>query len=283
MNRPPDDPVDSSISPQRVKYQAFKAWATEPLSGPPALSVVIPTYNEEIRILPTIGAMATHISSLGIPWELIVADDGSTDATVELIDGLGFPNLCVLAALQNTGKGDAVRRGALAARGDRVLFADADQSTPVEELDRMLAAMDQGADVVVGSRAAEGAGAAHKSALRHVMSAGLRLALRVALPLPVTDSQCGFKLFTSDAAQTLFGRQLLDGFAFDMEILYLAKKSGLEIVEVPVSWIDAPGSTVDPARVALSFLQDMVRIRAHELRGDYGPLGSAPAAVPGRA
>jgi len=119
-------------------YQAYRAWVTEPIAGKPRISVVIPAYNEEWRILPTVGAIATHMCARGEPWELIVADDGSTDTTGELLTDLRLPNMRVLIADRNRGKGSAVRRGVPAAQGDYVLFADADQSTPVEQFDRLL-------------------------------------------------------------------------------------------------------------------------------------------------
>ena len=136
---------------------AYRTWATTPLTERPKYSVVVPAYNEEWRILPTIGAIATQMCTLGQSWELIIADDGSTDTTVELVSELGLVNLNLLIAEQNGGKGSAVRRGMLRARGDIVLFADADQSTPIEQFRALEQLIDDGFDVVVGSRAAEGA------------------------------------------------------------------------------------------------------------------------------
>jgi dolichyl-phosphate beta-glucosyltransferase len=257
-------------------YRAYRQWVTEPCAGAPEVSVVIPAYNEEWRILPTIGAVATHMSSRGRPWELIIADDGSTDATVDLVRDLRFANLRLLVAPANAGKGDAVRRGMLAARGRVVLFADADQSTPIEQFDRLAALLDDGYDVVVGSRATEGATVSGKSLTRRVLSRGLHEIVSRLYGIEVADTQCGFKLFTAAAARELFGRQQLDGFSFDLEVLYLAGKLGHRTAEVPVEWIDAPGSTVDAARVSLQFLRDLLRIRLLDLRGRY----RAPTPVP---
>ncbi|GGM08970.1 dolichyl-phosphate beta-glucosyltransferase [Nakamurella endophytica] len=260
------------------RYRAFKAWVSTPLTEPPRISVVIPAYNEEWRILPTVGAIATHLSARGEPWELVVADDGSSDSTVALLQDLRFPNLRVLVADRNRGKGSAVRRGVAAARGRYVLFADADQSTPIEQFDRLLALItDEGYDVVVGSRAARGAAVHSKSLLRKVLSRGLRILVSAGFGVKVADTQCGFKLFTADAARSLFALQVVDGFSFDLEVLYLASRLGLRTAEEPVEWIDAPGSTVDAAKVSLQFLADLVRIRLHDLRGGYRQRPALPA------
>ncbi|TDT18063.1 dolichyl-phosphate beta-glucosyltransferase [Ilumatobacter fluminis] len=257
----------------------YRRWAEQPIDGPPEISIVIPAYNEEWRILPTIGAIAVEISKLDRPWELIVSDDGSSDDTRKLVRELGLPNLRLIES-ENTGKGGAVRRGMLAAKGDYVLFADADQSTPIEQFSQLLAEITEGgADVVVGSRAADGADVANKSLLRKVMSAGLNGIVRVGFRIPISDTQCGFKLFTRDAADELFGVQRIDGFSFDLEILFLARKRGMKISEVPVAWYDAPGSTVDPGKVAIQFLKDLVRIRTWSIQGKYStPRSAAPEA-----
>jgi dolichyl-phosphate beta-glucosyltransferase len=250
-------------------YRAYRAWVTEPLSEEPVVSVVIPAYNEEWRVLPTIGAIATHMSSRNQPWELIIADDGSIDSTVSLVQDLRFANLRLLVAEKNTGKGNAVRRGMLAARGSVVLFADADQSTPIEQFDRLLDQINAGSDVVVGSRAADGAEVSGKSLARRILSGGLRVLVSRGFGVTVSDTQCGFKLFTADAAKELFTMQIVDGFSFDLEVLYLAHKLGYRTTEVPVEWIDAPGSTVDAAKVSLQFLRDLMRIRIFDVRGRY--------------
>jgi dolichyl-phosphate beta-glucosyltransferase len=260
-------------------YTAYRNWAEVPLDGPPRISVVVPAYNEAWRILPTVGAVAHHMSRRGEPWELVVADDGSTDETVALLRGTGFVNLRVLVAERNGGKGSAVRRGMQAARGEYLLFADADQSTPIEQFDRLLAELRAGHDVVIGSRAASGAAVRGKSLLRRAASRGLRTAVSVGTGLRLADTQCGFKLFTAGAARRLFGTQVVDGFAFDLEVLYLARKLGLRVAEVPVEWIDAPGSTVDTAKVSLQFLRELLRIRLRDLRGGYDRPAPQPETV----
>lgn len=258
---------EGDVSPNGLAR--YRRWAAEPIKTDLSYSVVIPAFNEAERIVPTIGAIATHLCSLGEPWELIVADDGSTDSTVALLRDLGLANLRVLDAPVNRGKGSAVRRGVLAARAPIVLFADADQSTPIEQFERLLLEIRLGADVVIGSRSAQGASVINKSWMREILSRGLNVMVQTGLGIKVSDTQCGFKLFRTDAAADLFANQYVPRFAFDLEMLYLAGKRRYRVVEVPVNWIDAPGSTVDPVRVSLEFLATIVKIRWHDIRGRY--------------
>jgi dolichyl-phosphate beta-glucosyltransferase len=245
-------------------------WKSTALDERPHLSIVIPAYNEEIRIIPTIGAIASYVSDMGFPWELIISDDGSTDETVKLVKDLGFPNLIVLEAERNQGKGAAVRRGMLAAQGNYVLFDDADNSTPIEEVSKLLEKVEQeGYDVAVGSRSVEGAEEAKRSPQRRLMSWGLRSIVQYGFRIGVEDTQCGFKMFTYDAAQRLYGAQTIEGFSFDLEILYLANKFDYRIAEVPVAWVDAPGSKVDTTKEAQRFMRDLVKIKRNDLRGVY--------------
>ncbi len=234
-----------------MTYENYQTWKTTPLDEKPYLSIIIPAYNEEIRIVPTIGAIAAFVSTLGFPWELIIADDGSTDTTTELVEELDFANLHLLKAEKNGGKGSAVQRGMLAAKGDYILFTDADNSTPIEEIQNLLAELtDKGFDIAVGSRAADGAEEAKRSFMRRVLSGGLRWIVKYIFRIGVRDTQCGFKLYSRDAALKLHSNQTVMGFAFDLEILYLASKHGYKIAEVPVDWIDAPGSKVDTRKEA---------------------------------
>ncbi len=219
-----------------MAYESYIRWKTTPLEERPYLSIVIPAYNESERIVPTIGAISSYVSELGFPWELIIADDGSRDETVELVESLGFANLRLLRAEANGGKGRAVQRGMLAARGQYILFDDADNSTPIEELDKLLRQVREGGyDVVVGSRAADGAEEAHRSAFRRLLSNGLRWIVRNIFRIGVRDTQCGFKLFSYPAAQRLYNAQTIAGFSFDLEILYLASKFGYGVAEVAVA------------------------------------------------
>jgi len=249
-----------------MTYHDFSLWRSNPVADEPELSVVIPAYNEAQRIVPTIGAVAAHLAGQGISFEIIVSDDGSTDDTVERVRRLDLRNVRVLDPGCNRGKGAAVRAGMRVARGRYVLFTDADLSTPIEEVDDMLVFARAGSPVVVGSRAAGGATELDRSALRSLLSAVLRTLARVVLRLPVADTQCGFKLFRADVARELFATQTIDGFSFDLEVLWLAQRAGHSIVERPVTWYDAPGSKVAPLRTTLGFLRDLVGIRLRHLR-----------------
>ena len=253
-----------------MPYDNYEQWKRTPIEGEPFLSIVIPAYNEEVRIIPTIGAIASHVSDLGFPWELIIADDGSKDSTVQLVEDLGFANLHVLKAPQNGGKGNAVQRGMLAARGRYVLFSDADNSTPIEEVNKFIETMqNENLDVAVGSRAAEGAGEANKSLFRHILSGGLRLIVRYLLRIKVRDTQCGFKMYTNEAAHRLHTAQTIMGFSFDLEVLYLAFKVNYNVKEIPVQWVDAPGSKVDTRKEVQRFVRDIVKIKMNDFKGIY--------------
>ena len=248
-----------------MSYSDYCTWRTDPVPIRPQLSVVIPAYNEARRIVPTVGAIAAHLAGQSVAFEIVVSDDGSTDDTVRRLRDLDLRNLRVLAPGRNRGKGAAVRAGVQAARGDFVLFTDADLSTPIEELDNMFVYARAGTPVVIGSRAAGGAAEHDRSTLRSLLSAVLRTLARIVLRLPVADTQCGFKLFRADVARELFGQQTIDGFSFDLEVLWLARRAGYRIVERPVTWFDAPGSKVRPLRTTLAFLRDLVGIRLRHL------------------
>lgn len=253
-----------------MSYKQYERWKREPLTEEPYLSIIIPAYNEEERIIPTIGAIASHISDMGMPWELIIADDGSTDQTIALVEGLAFANLRLLKAERNGGKGSAVRRGMLAARGQYLLFSDADNSTPIEEIHNLLAKLESGAyDLAVGSRAVVGAAEGHKSWLRHILSGGLRSIVRHVLQIDVRDTQCGFKLYTREAGHRLHTAQTLMGFSFDLELLYLARRMDYRVAEVPVKWVDAPGSKVNMAKEVRRFLRDLLQIKWNDINHIY--------------
>lgn len=252
-----------------MQYATYAAWRDTAEDRPLDLSVVIPAYNEQERIVPTIGAFAAHLSGTDLAWELIVSDDGSTDATRDLVALLGHANVRVLEAPANAGKGAAVRRGLAEARGRMVLFSDADNATPADELDGLIARIDAGADVAIGSRAAEGASVENRSLLRRALTAGLRWTVRLGLGVGVLDTQCGFKLFTAPAARRIAAAQTVEGFSFDLEVLHLAERFGYEIAEVPVRWFDAPGSKVDTRKEIVRFLTSIARIRVNALKGVY--------------
>lgn len=251
----------------RIRYDQ---WKTEPLIELPHISVVIPCFNEQERILPTIGAIIACFCALGRPWELIISDDGSTDQTVAIIEELHFANLSILRTPTNRGKGHAVQQGILAARGDFILFADADNSTPIEQIHQLLPLLETGAfDLAIGSRATTTADTQHRSLTRRMMSATLRAIVHHGLQLDIHDSQCGFKVFHQSVAKHLAQLQTMPGFAFDLELLFLAKKYHYQTIEIAVEWIDAPGSKVHPIRDTYRFIRDIMTIQFNNLRGRY--------------
>jgi len=233
---------------------------------PPALSIVIPAFNEAERLPRTLERIAAHLAGGGSGGEVLVVDDGSRDGTAERAEAMGAT---VLRNGANRGKGFAVRRGMLAAQGRRRLMTDADLSTPIEELDRLAARMDEGYDVVIGSRALpESRIEVHQPWFRENMGRLFNLFVRGLVVPGIRDTQCGFKLFTAEAARAVFSAARLDGFSFDVEALFLAARRGYRIAEVPVLWRNDAASRVSLRRGFLAF-PDLLRIRANQLAGRY--------------
>jgi len=232
---------------------------------PIKLSVVIPAYNEAERLPATIEeAYAWLTERFGSDFEMIVVDDGSSDATVEEVGAMadGRPHLKLLQQPQNRGKGAAVRRGMLEAKGDIRLFMDADHSTHIREVLKVLDAANGGADVVIASRQhPESDVSVSQSWLREHMGKSFNLLMRALVGLKLEDTQCGFKAFTAKAAEALFSRQKLDGFSFDVELLFLASRLGFSVIEIPVEWINEPNSRVRMLADPALMFADIMRIR----------------------
>jgi dolichyl-phosphate beta-glucosyltransferase len=204
-------------------------------------------------------------------YEVVVVDDGSADDTAERARASGIAELSVLVNEPNRGKGYSVRRGMLAARGAHRLMTDADLSTPIEELDRLLAVQREGADVVIGSRAVAGSNIEVRQPwYRENMGRLFNVLVRILAVPGVHDTQCGFKLFTARAADEVFGRARLDGFSFDVEALYLARRAGFRIAELPVTWRNDAATRVGMLGGFLAF-PDLFRIRANAWLGRYRP------------
>ena len=229
------------------------------------LSVIIPAYNEAERLPSTIEeAYGWLTESFEANFEIIVVDDGSSDETVakthEMITT--HPQLKILAQPQNQGKGAAVKRGMLEATGEIRLFMDADHSTHIREAAKVLAATNKGAEVVIASRQhPESDISVSQSWLREHMGQSFNFIMRSIVGLEMQDTQCGFKAFTAKAAEDIFSRQKLDGFSFDVELLFLASKLGYNIAEIPVEWINEPNSRVRMIADPALMFADVLRIR----------------------
>lgn len=225
----------------------------------PHLSVVIPAYNEEIRIASTIRAIVAYLKEQDYAWEVVVADDGSSDATARLaLEAAGGDPRVWTLPLEHRGKGWAVKNGMLSAAGEFRLLCDADLSVPIAQVERLRTA---GVDVAVGSREAPGAARHGEPGRRHLMGRAFNaVARRLAAP-GLADTQCGFKCFRAAAANRLFASVTLDGFSYDVEVLHLAHRSGMTIAEIGVDWHYRAHSKVRPLRDALAMSLDLLRIR----------------------
>ena len=227
------------------------------------LSVVVPCFNEQSRLPGSLATALAYLEASGRSFELILVDDGSRDATPRLIREAERAHGAVHAVLlpENRGKGRALAEGVALARGDLVLVSDADFSAPIDELPRLEAAIACGAAVAIGSRAKRGARELDQPLYRRAMGKGFNLLVQALLLPALWDTQCGFKLFRGQVARELFGRLHTDGFAFDVEVLYLARRSGWEVSEVPVRWINSETTRVRALRDSKEMLLDVLRIR----------------------
>ncbi|MGH7762051.1 MAG: dolichyl-phosphate beta-glucosyltransferase [Candidatus Dormibacteraceae bacterium] len=233
-------------------------------SANPELSVVIPCYNEEQRLPRTIEQIVSYLAGKQVSYELILVDDGSRDGTRRAMDEAAARNPAVRieALAQNRGKGRALAEGVANARGAEILVTDADLSTPIDELDRLRTELRKGAGVAIASRALkESRVEVSQPAYRVLMGKAFNLLVQAVLLPGIWDTQCGFKLFRADVAHDVFARLTTDGFGYDPEVLYRAKKQGVRIVEVPVVWRNSAQTTVSPIKSSLDMFRHVVRIR----------------------
>ena len=246
----------------------------------PALSVVVPAYNEAAGIVATVEAIAARVAELGEGWELVLVDNASTDGTAELVERIGDERIRVLVNDVNRGKGFSVRRGMLAAGGELRLHCDADCAPSLASLPAMLAALDEGADVVIGSRLAPGARVGRRQPLRRRIAGRTFVELsRLALGEPTHDLFCGFKLWRADAAVAAYSRLRLDGWVFDAEALALARALGYRLREIGIVWSDREGSRLSMPRVVVPVLRDLLAARAH-IRREAERAAPEPAVDP---
>lgn len=235
-----------------------------------SISIIIPAYNEEQRLPQTLKTVLAYLETT--PWdfaEVVIVDDGSRDRTVESAHSANG-RVRVLRNPGNRGKGYTVRYGMLEAKGEWALFTDADLSAPIEELDKLWkAAETAGARGAIGSRALNRALiGVHQPFFREAMGRVFNLVARAATGLPFRDTQCGFKLFEARAARDIFSRQRLERFGFDVEVLFIARRLGYKVIEVPVRWNDVAGTKVRLLQGISAFL-DPLRVRWNGLTGKY--------------
>ena len=240
---------------------------------PRSISIVIPAYNEEKRLPSTLDRVIEYLHAAQFEFaEVVVVDDGSRDSTVALVHEFSRRNPCVrlLQNPGNRGKGYSVRHGMLEAKGEWSLFTDTDLSAPIEELGKLLIAVDRsGAAVAIGSRAMDRSlVGVHQPIFREYAGRFFNLVMRTITGLQFKDTQCGFKLFRRDAARAIFERQQLERFGFDAEVLFIGKLLGYEMVEIPVRWNDVAGSKVGTLAGLDGFL-DLLRIRRNHWGGRY--------------
>jgi glycosyltransferase involved in cell wall biosynthesis len=237
------------------------------------LSIVVPAYNEELRLPPTLARLHAFLSSQPLRYEIVVVDDGSKDNTCKVVEEAKarIPNLVLVRQTPNAGKGAAVRRGMLAARGQIRVMCDADCSMPPEQLPRLLAPIIAcKAEIAIGSRYAPGAETNVKQPLYRVMWSRLcNKVIQRSLVPGIRDTQCGFKAFTAEAARDLFRRGRIDGWAFDLEILALARRRGFAIEEVGVEWKDDDRSRVNPLKDMWKVIREALTIRKNLRKGIY--------------
>jgi dolichyl-phosphate beta-glucosyltransferase len=257
-------------------------WATKDvMSVEPILSVVVPAWNEEHRLPASLRDILEYLEKQTYSYEVIVVDDGSDDNTVGVTQPLlaQHPQLRLIEN-DHRGKGYAVRTGMLAARGQHVIFTDADLATPIEEIDKVLPLLKDSHDVVVGSREGLGAQRHGEPLHRHLMGRVFNLVVRLLAVGGFQDTQCGFKGFRREVAQDVFSRLRIHGTdagviaggavtAFDVEVLYLAQRQGYRIAEVPVEWHYGEKSKVDPLRDSLRMFRDVLQVRLNAWRGFY--------------
>jgi len=241
------------------------------MDSQPDLSIVIPAYNEELRLPKSLERIRAYLEAKGISSEVIVVDDGSRDGTVQFVESqmAEWPALRVVKNPGNRGKGYSVRHGMSEARGKIILFTDADLSAPIEEADKLLAALATH-DVAIGSRAMDRSLiAVHQPWTREFAGIMFNTIVRVVLGLNIEDTQCGFKAFRREKSQVIFEQQRIERFGFDPELLFLAKRNGLTVAEIPVRWANAEGTTVSMWDGIRAMFFEVAKVRWNAMMGKY--------------
>ena len=239
---------------------------------PATYSVILPAYNESARISATLDKILAHATERDWNVEVIVVNDGSSDDTAAIVRDYAskYAVLRLLENPGNRGKGYSVRNGMLRAKGDILLFSDADLSSPIEEADKLFSAIAKGADIAIGSRWVDRRLQIRRQPLyRRLFGRIFNLALRIILGLQYKDTQCGFKAFTRRSAQAIFPLQKIERWGFDPELLYLAKRFGFTVSEVPVAWSHREGTRIHPLRDGIRMFSELVKVRWYAMKGNY--------------
>ena len=236
----------------------------------PFLSIIIPAYNEERRLPTTLPQVAAFVEAQDYDVEVLVVDNASTDRTAEIVQEFAarYPFISLLRE-ERRGKGAAVKKGMLAGRGEFLFICDADLAMPIEEVRKFLPPVLTDFDVAIASREAPGARRYNEPFYRHLMGRVFNLIVRLLAVPGIQDTQCGFKCFRREVARDLFAVQTLDGFGFDVEILYVARRRGYRIVEVPINWYYGENSRVNPLRDAWRMFREVLQVRRNGKRGLY--------------
>jgi glycosyltransferase involved in cell wall biosynthesis len=245
----------------------------------PTHSIVIPAYNESARIVTTLEKVFAFLATQSWSAEIIVVNDGSRDDTVEIVRKFQriHPELQLVENPGNRGKGFSVRNGMLNARGELLLFTDADLSSPIDECHKLFQAIAEGADVAMGSRWVRAELQTRRQPFyRQLFGRIFNLALRLVLGLNFKDTQCGFKAFTQRAATTIFPQQKIERWGFDAELLFLAKRSGFRVAEVPVKWAHSAGTRLSPLRDGIRMFGETIKIRWNAVAGKYASPSKQP-------
>ena len=225
------------------------------------LSIIIPAYNEETRIIKSLNIAVEYLEKQNYNYEIIAVDDGSKDNTISVLTNY-HSKVRVISLGKNLGKGAAVRKGMLSAIGEIRLFSDADFSTPVYELEKLLNHIHSGADICIGSRAMDRSMVKeHQPFYREFMGKTYNKIVQLLVFKGITDTQCGFKAFTRHAVEKIFSIAKINGFSFDVEILFLAKNLGLKVEQVPVEWYNDERSTVHPVKDSAMMIWELLKIR----------------------
>ncbi|MEJ2744949.1 MAG: glycosyltransferase family 2 protein [bacterium] len=237
-----------------------------------SLSIVVPAYNEEGRIGPSLERIASFLDGRDYVYEIVVVDDGSRDGTVGVVEEFAKRVACVklLRNDENRGKGYTVRRGVLEAKGRLILFTDADLAVPIEELPRLISACEEGADIAIGDRYLEESNIRTDQPLyRRIIGHMGGLYVRTVILRSPPDTQCGFKCLRKEAAHRLFGLMRVNGGMFDVELIYLARKAGYKIKQIPVAWSHCQGSSINIVKCLLTDPFSLIAIRVNDLLGRY--------------